>query len=119
MRFVIYDDESMEPITVISLRGMTERDIMRHGGRYRIAVPPPLSLTREEDPPTLKMDVVDIWFERFVRRDQESWMAFTRAADLAMLLTPDWLPGQRSAVQMLQDQNDWLTRALMGALAQH
>jgi hypothetical protein len=118
MRFVIYDDESMEPITVISLRGMTERDIMQRGHKWRVAVPTPLGLEVDDGPPSLEpMRVVDLWFERFVRNGQSSWMCFTRATDLAMLLTPDWLPGQRPAVQYLQDQNDWLTKTLMRAMS--
>ena len=28
MRFVIFDDETMEPITVVNLPGIAERDIM-------------------------------------------------------------------------------------------
>lgn len=36
--------------------------------------------------------------------------------DLAMLLNPDWLPGQRRAVDYLMEQNDWLTKTLMAAL---
>jgi len=64
---------------------------------------------------------LDLEFEPLRRqtrdgRRQESIICFTKAAELAMLLNPDWLPGQRSAVNYLQDQNDRLTSMLMRVL---
>lgn len=114
MRFVVYDDESLEPITVLNLP-LTEREALaRH--YWRVPVPPPVSLSpvsKEDDLQTVQ--IVDLWFEQFVRGRQRSVMCFTKATGLAMLLNPAWLPGQRSAVQYLQDQNDMLTRMLMKA----
>jgi hypothetical protein len=126
MRFVIYDDESLEPITVLNLP-LTYSDIDRRieerGRRWRVAVPPPrapMVLTFDEYPANEKMLVVDLEFEPFVRNsrrhgEQRSWFCYTRATDLAMLLNRAWLPGQLSAVNYLQDQNDALTRLLMRA----
>lgn len=122
MRFVLYDDESLEPITVINLP-ITERDALSQPV-WRCPIPPDLCHSpwaKENRSPTLqKMPVVEIFFEKFVRfhrsGEQRTIMAFTKAADLAMLLNPDWLPGQRSAVNYLQDQNDLLTSLLMKAL---
>ncbi len=124
MRFVIYDDESLEPITVLNLP-FTDHDMdqrMRERGqRWLVPLPAPMPLTfRELDGPLScePMRVVELEFERFVRNsarhgEQRSWFCFTRAADLAMLLKPDWLPGQRGAVNYLMEQNDALTRMLM------
>ena len=116
MRFVVYDDESLEPITVLSLP-LTERDALAR--RYwRVPVPQEISVSFApigEEQNLQRMQVVDLWFEPFVRGRQRSVMCFTKATGLAMLLNPAWLPGQRGAVQYLQDQNDMLTRMLMGA----
>ncbi len=123
MRFVIYDDESLEPITVINLRGVTERDIEEHGRRYRVAVPPELP----PRPITAKMAlleamrIVDLQFELLVRRspqgrEQVTYMCFTKQEELAMLLKPDWLPGQRPAIDFIERQNDALTKMLIGIL---
>ncbi len=121
MRFVIYDDESLEPITVLNLP-LTERDIFARGMRWRVPVPRPISFATAyelETPPTMeKIEVVELEFERFVRNSprhgrQESVFCFTRATELAMLLNPAWLPGQRSAVDYLMEQNDALTKMLM------
>jgi len=114
MRFVIYDDESMEAITVVSLP-ITERDAIERG-HWRVAVPTPFNATFEPFEPSTAyepMRVVDLWFERFVRKGQVSVMCFTKAADLAMLLEPAWLPGQRPAVAVIEDQRDSLVRLLM------
>jgi len=124
MRVVIYDDEDMEPITVINLRGVTARDLRERGMLWRVPVPEPTPMRvmpPEEEFSLQKMRVVDLEFERFRRRtrdgrEQESLICFTKAADLAMLLNPEWLPGQRSAVNYLQDQNDRLTDMLLSVI---
>lgn len=123
MRVVVYSDEDLEPITVLKLP-ITERDIEKRGRVWRVPVPEDFSVTLK--PPTMEemmrpVRVVDLWFERFVRQGlrgrQETWMCFTSADELAMLLNPDWLPGQRSAVNYLQEQNDGLVRMLMKVLS--
>jgi hypothetical protein len=38
MRVVIYDDEDMEPITVINLKGLTRRDLEQRGMRWCVCV---------------------------------------------------------------------------------
>ena len=124
MRFVIYDDESLEPITVLNLpftnNWMGER-IRKHGCRWRVPVPAPVEFRvrpMDDYPMTTKMRIVDFEFEPFVRNsarhgERRAWFCFTRAADLAMLLNPAWLPGQQPAVNYLMEQNDALTRMLM------
>jgi len=124
VRVVIYDDEDMEPITVVNLRGVTQRALEERGMRWRVPVPEPFSISLGPPPEIMemqKMRVLDLEFEPLRRqtrdgRRQESIICFTKAAELAMLLNPDWLPGQRSAVNYLQDQNDRLTSMLMRVL---
>lgn len=122
MRFVIFDDDTSEPITVINLPGIGERDIWeRMGGRVLLAIPPRLGVAikaASEPPSALRMETVELRFERFVRRDQTSLMCFTREAELAMLLDPDFLPGQRKVVRELQTQNDRLSALLLRAITQ-
>lgn len=125
MRFVIYDDESLEPITVLDLpftnSWMDER-IRNHGYRWRMPVPADMYYGavafHDPEPECVPIRIVDLEFEPFVRNtrrhgEQRAWFCFTRAADLAMLLNPTWLPGQRRAVDYLMEQNDALTRMLM------
>jgi hypothetical protein len=121
MRVVIYDDESLEPITVLNLP-LTERDMLERR-LWRVPVPEPMPvswkrMSQEELAQLHPMRVVDIEFEPFARKsqrhgEQRAVFAFTRATDLAMLLNPAWLPGQRAAVDYLQEQNDRLTAMLM------
>lgn len=121
MRVVIYDDESLEPITVLNLP-LTDRDMLERRV-WRVPVPTPMPLpTRgpidEGMTSPIKALIVDIEFEPFQRNSrrhgmQRSVFAFTRAADLAMLLNPAWLHGQQSAIRYLEDQNDALTRMLI------
>jgi hypothetical protein len=121
MRVVIFGDESLEPITVLNLP-ITERDMLQRR-IWRVPVPEPMPvswrrMSQEELAEPTRMRVVDIEFECFVRNsprhgEQRAVFAFTRAADLAMLLNPAWLPGQRAAVDYLQEQNDRLTALLL------
>lgn len=119
MRVVIYDDEDLEPITVVNLSGFGIKDIERLDYRLMLHVPTPIGGMREVQqherytPPK----VVMIWFERFIRRNKQHLMAFTNAAELAMLLDPAWLPGQRPAIERLENENRTLTRILSAALS--
>ena len=117
MRFVIYDDESLEPITVINLPGWTERDIMqRCGGFFRLPIMEREWLTPQvhtgKQTEYAPMRTVEIRFERFRRGNQETIMAFTKQADLAMLLNPAWLPGQRFTIDDMDRERDALVRLL-------
>lgn len=119
MRIVIYDDESMEPITVVNLP-ITDRDINQRGGLWRVPVPQTITfLARDADPSPMmdQMSIVELRFERVVRRspkwgEQDAWWCFTDAAGLVMLLEPDFLPGQYSAVNRLRDNITSLERLL-------
>jgi hypothetical protein len=122
MRFVIYDDATLEPITVVNIRGFTEWDIESHGCRYHLHVPSEICSYREVGPNMPIEDlmrIVDLKFERIVRvkiddgSTQHSWMCFTKQEELALLLTPDWLPGQRGAVEHIQRHNERLNELLL------
>lgn len=123
MRVVIYDEESLEPITVVNLPGLTERNLAekRH---WRVSVHDGQNTPTDVPADRMYSDrlrYVDLTFERVSRitltyGEQIAWRCLTRAADLAMLLTPDWLPGQRPAIDMLQDENERLTNLMIGSL---
>lgn len=116
MRVVICDEESLEPITVVNLPGLTDRclDERRH---WRVAIPQMGGELRADTQDTSfskSIRYVDLEFERISRvtlrhGEQLTWLCLTRASELAMLLTPDWLPGQRPVIQQLQDENERLS----------
>ena len=124
MKFVIYDDETLQPITFVNLRGIGFEDIERLGRRLRMAVPPQVNIfTRPPEPIPTKEEikVVDLFFEPLCRNTmrhgmQETWICFTEAVELAALLKPDWMLGQQAAVEFLQTQNDRLTDMLMASV---
>lgn len=125
MKIVIYDDETLEPITFVNLRGVDRREIEKRGMVLRVAVPRPLNLIArrgELDPMVMeKMEVIDLYFEPFRRQTprhglQETIICFTNAIDLAVRLAPSWMLGQQSAVEYLQTQNDRLTDMLISVL---
>lgn len=122
MRFVIFDDETMEPVTVVNLPGVTERDIWeRMDGQIRIPLSPedrvPRMAAPEEVPIPTKMYYVLLRFERFVRRGQTHLICVTRETELAMLLDPDFLPGQRKLVTDLRIENDRLARLILSVIS--
>jgi len=126
MRMVILDDETLEPITVVNLPGLTDM-CLEERRHWRVALPMRTG-PRKDGPETEEhsfgqaMRYVELEFERFERVTlthgvQSYWLCLTRAADLAMLLTPDWLPGQRPVIQHLQDENERLSELMMTALS--
>lgn len=123
MRVVIHDEESLEPITVVNLPGLTERNLeeKRH---WRVSIHDGANIPREmpaERAYSDRLRFVDLTFEK-VRRvtltygEQITWRCLTRATELAMLLTPDWLPGQRPAIDLLQEENERLATLMIGSL---
>ncbi len=123
MRIVICDEESLEPITVVNLPGLTDRNLeeKRH---WRVSVHDGRNEPREmpgDRAYSDRMRYVDLTFEKISRvtlthGEQISWMCLTRAAALAMLLTPDWLPGQRPVIDQLQQENERLASLMIGSL---
>jgi hypothetical protein len=116
MRFVIYDDDTMEPVTVVSVPWFGEKDIEQLGRRLLLSAPPPQELVAfnpEQPKAPFRERIVELRFEQFVRHGRLSWMCFTREAELAMLLDPDWLSGQRRHINEIKDGE----RALIAMLA--
>lgn len=123
MRVVIHDEETLEPITVVTLPGLTEKNLekKRH---WRVSIHDGANEPREmpaERAYSDRLRFVDLTFERVSRvtltyGEQVTWRCLTRATDLAMLLTPDWLPGQRRAIDMLQSENERLASLMIGSL---
>lgn len=123
MRVVIFEEETLEPVTVVNLPGMTDR-CLEERKFWRVPLPHggPVRDADGRSGWTDAVRYVDLEFERFARTtlthgEQLSWLCLTRAADLAMLLTPDFLPGQAMAVQKLQDENERLAELMAGVLS--
>ncbi len=106
MRIVIYDDETFEPITVVNVRGLTERHIAELNGRpLFLPIPAPThSFTDFPSPRAGHPSAVTLWFERLARNGVITHMCFTRQADLAMIIGPSFLPGQQRRVNEMEDQ---------------
>jgi hypothetical protein len=102
MRVVLYDDETMEPITVLHLSSwMVPR--LKAGERIRVLLPPRRVESEDSDGPisaipTLGSYTVSIWFEPFVRHGRKHWFAFTRDSENALQLKSVFLPGQWPAL---------------------
>lgn len=117
MRVVLYDDETMEPLTVLHLPSwMPPR--LKSGERMVIPIIRPLNLKSDYDADIslsmLRNDRVRIWFEKFLRREQWHWFAFTRDSEDALSLKSVFLPGQWSAVheEYQRGVGDGIVRAL-------
>ena len=123
MRVVVYDEESLEPITVVNLPGMTER-CLEERRHWQIAVkktgPRPDDVGQGRHFVD-QLRYVDLEFEKISRvtltyGEQVTWLCLTRATELAMLLTPDWLPGQRPAIERLQEEKEFLASLMADTL---
>lgn len=99
MRVVLYDDETMEPLTVLHLPSRFTSRLVS-GERMRVPMILPIQFESGDDviKPTPKSSVT-IWFERFVRKGQSHWFAFTAEGEDAMMCRAVFLPGQYREVQ--------------------
>lgn len=99
MRVVLYDDETMEPLTVLQLPSWFTARLV-NGERMRVPMILPVSMDDDEGPiGPLPKTFVTIWFEKFTRHGREHWFAFTAEGDDAMMCRAVFLPGQYREVQ--------------------
>lgn len=116
MNIVIYARQDMQPITVIDLP-MRLIEMGAERGCVQIAVMEPLSLAVERDfSESLRRWTVSLTFHRLVMLDQKTWFITTDDEEAALLLKPDWLPGQRGRINQLQMERDQMAKALVKAL---
>ena len=101
MNVVLYTTD-FEAITVLDLP-MWLLDQLKETGSVRIAV-------LDTDPEKHKdaeqeYDVVTVYLEKFKWRGGEKSVLVTDDEELALLLNPDWLPGQIYVVQSLRNRS--------------
>lgn len=100
MKTVLYTDD-MEPITVVEIGPWATTLIERHG-HVQFDIPEPLNLkafTRQEPYPLeLRLRMVTVYGEQFVRKGVRQMMLFTRDEENALLLQSAFLPRQQRAV---------------------
>jgi len=116
MNVVLYTAD-FEPITVLDLPVWLLEQMERLGSA-RIAVLEPPSLASENEPlDFIQPKTVTIYCERIRWKDGKSKpILITHDDELALALTPEWLPGQRAAVnsykQVIRTLTDQLVRAM-------
>lgn len=98
MNVVIYTGD-FEPITVLDLP-VWLLDVLEQVGVARVAVAEPPRVTTAEGPVTVyHPKVVNIYCERLRWKDGTTKpILITPDEELALLLRPEWLPGQRQAI---------------------
>jgi len=119
---LIFDDQTFEPITLV--RVPWSRAELYERRFIRLAVPESLRATittTSEEWSQMCMKIVNIEIELFVRNrhnvEQRSIIGFTRQEELAAFLVPDWLPGQRDAIDAILDQQEQLERLLLKCIS--
>jgi hypothetical protein len=99
MRVVLYDDETMEPLTVLHMPSWATARLV---SGERIRVPMVLPIKWEDctdDIKPLPKTYVSIWFEKFIRHGRKHWVAFTAEGEDAVMCKAVFLPGQQREVQ--------------------
>jgi len=118
MNVVLYSID-FEPITILDLP-MWAIDMLGERGSVRVAVPSPISYNAFQDhlsPLMLPYRSVEIRCEWMVWKDQTRKMILTTNQDeLALLLIPGWLPGQRAEINLYKKQIQGLSTLLIAAL---
>lgn len=107
MRICLHDDDTGEPLTVLSLRWLTREYIEQHGRVFRVAAIKPFEVTAVNDfeprigdmLPICTIKCAPLW--KAYKGKGEHWTYFftTRESELALLLPASFLPGQYKEVQ--------------------
>jgi hypothetical protein len=117
MNVVLYTID-LEPITILDLP-MWLLEQMEKQGAVRVAVVKPPTWINAQTPvaETPGMETVTIYCERLHWRDGSiKRILVTPDEELALALKPEWLPGQRAAVQSYQNAIRHLTEQLIKAM---
>jgi hypothetical protein len=116
MNVVLYTTD-LEPITILDLPVWLLEQLERQGA-VRIAVLKPPRFVHSGESVTFDMpETVTVYAERLRWRDNTTkLMLITPDDELALTLRPDWLPGQRAAVQGYQKAIRHLTEQLIKAM---
>lgn len=116
MNVVLYTTD-FEPITVLDLP-LWLLDQLERVGAVRVAVLQPPSWITQDDSELLDMpDVVTIYCEKLRWRDGRlKPVLITPDETLALLLKPEWLPGQQQAINAYKQTIRELTDSLVKAL---
>lgn len=116
MNVVIYT-EDFEPITVIDLP-VWLLDQLERQGAVRVAIQDPPSLKPPTEPPEFQQPkIVEIYCEKLRWKDGTvKPILITYDEELALMMKPDWLPGQRGAVNSYKQVVRGLTDQLIKAM---
>jgi hypothetical protein len=116
MNVVLYTKD-FEPITVLDLP-VWLLDQLEKQGAIRVAVQQPVRVTPAEGPVDFSPPpIVTIYCERLRWRDGTTKpVLITPDEELALLCKPDWLPGQRQAVNSYKTVIRGLTDQLVKAM---
>lgn len=114
MNIVLYTND-FEPITVVDLP-MWLLETLETRGSVRVAVLEP-TVPENPDTETAGVSIVTIYLEKLLWRDgSKKSVLVTDDEELAMVLNPDWLPGQRYIIQSYEADIQKLKDALINAL---
>lgn len=116
MNVVLYTTD-LEPITILELPLWLMEQLEKQGA-VRIAVLKPPQLVLEGEALKFEMpETVTVYCERLRWKDNTTKLILvTPDEELALTLKPEWLPGQRAAVQAYQKAIRHLTDQLIKAM---
>lgn len=116
MNVVLYTTD-FEPITVLDLPLWLLEQLERVGAVRVAVLQPPAWITGEEAPPLDTIETVTIYCEKLRWRDGRlKPVLVTPDETLALLLKPEWLPGQQQAINSYKQTIRTLTDNLVKAL---
>lgn len=116
MNVVLYTTD-LEPITILDLPVWLLEQLEKQGA-VRIAVMKPPFMVSETEAVNFNLpETVTIFCEKLRWRDNSvKTILVTPQDELALTLRPEWLPGQRAAIQNYQSTIRFLTDRLIKAM---
>lgn len=115
MNVVIYTRD-MEPITIIDLP-MWALEAGERRMFVSLGIVDEVKLANARDPVDVTARTITLEFTLIRLGDVRSWLITTRDDELALLLRPSWLPGQRRKINEYERNNRRLASMLLDVLA--
>jgi hypothetical protein len=117
MQVVLYTTD-FEPITILDLPQWLLDQMEKQGGARVAVYMPPEEMHLEDideiNLETFKPEIVTIFCEKLRWRDDSlKTILVTPHEELALVLRPEWLPGQRQAVNHYKKRIHFLTEQLI------
>lgn len=99
MNIVLYNSEDMEPITILDIPLRLLKRVPKYKLVFPVMKPTNIKFNDQPSAQMQELDIIEVWFERYIRNTFIHYFMFTNMGENALLLKSGILPGQQKEFQ--------------------